>query len=105
MSRREENTGFICDNCGKTILPVNNGSYRNHCPHCLYSRHIDKLPGDRKEACGGLMKPIGLRYKASKGFQIVHHCLLCGEERVNKAARDTIQPDDIEALIRLMSDM
>jgi DNA-directed RNA polymerase subunit RPC12/RpoP len=102
MSRREENAGFICVNCGKTILPLNNGSYRNHCPYCLYSRHVDKQPGDRKEHCGGLMEPIGIRYKSGKGYQIVHRCLVCGEERVNKAAVNTGQPDDADALTGLM---
>jgi hypothetical protein len=38
----------------------------------------------------------------SKGYQIIHRCLTCGAERVNKAAMDTIQPDDIEALARIM---
>ena len=98
MSRKDENTGFICENCGKLVLPLNNGSYRNHCPFCLYSKHIDKLPGDRRAQCHGLMRPLGLRYKPGKGYQIIHRCLRCGAERANKAAMDTVQPDDIEAL-------
>ncbi|WDF05905.1 RNHCP domain-containing protein [Shouchella hunanensis] len=34
-----------------------NGSYRNHCPFCLYSKHQDIIPGDRASTCGGLMEP------------------------------------------------
>ena len=98
MSRKNENTGFTCENCGGMVQPLDNGSYRNHCPFCLYSKHIDILPGDRREKCGGLMAPVGLRYKPGKGYQIIHRCLKCGAERVNKAATDTTQPDDIEAL-------
>ncbi|MBA7679535.1 hypothetical protein ES703_87833 [subsurface metagenome] len=101
MSRRQENTDFICNNCSREVLPLTNGSFRNHCPFCLFSRHVDIKPGDRKSECGGLMKPIGLKYKSGKGFQIVHRCLQCGEERVNKIAGGMVQPDDIEAIISL----
>ena len=103
MSRKTENTGFTCENCGQAVFPLNNGSYRNHCPFCLFSRHVDKAPGDRREACGGLMKPVGIRYKSGKGYQIIHRCLKCGAEKANKAAVNTIQPDDIEALARIMA--
>jgi ribosomal protein S26 len=48
------------------------------------------------------MEPVGLRYKAGKGYQIIHRCLKCGAERPNKAAVDTVQPDDIEALAGIM---
>jgi hypothetical protein len=102
MSRRDENTGFTCGQCGRAVLPLSNGSYRNHCPFCLFSKHVDDAPGDRRETCGGLMAPAGIRYKAGKGYQIIHRCMTCGVERVNKAATDTIQPDDIEALERIM---
>ena len=101
MSRRKENTGFICENCGREVLPVTDGSYRNHCPFCLYSKHIDIEPGDRAGRCGGLMRPVGLIYKSGKGFQLVHRCLKCGEEKVNRVAEFSIQPDDIEELLKL----
>lgn len=77
------------------MQPISNGSYRNHCPHCLYSKHVDCLPGDRQNACHGLMKPIGLIYKSKKGYQLVHECLRCGVRRVNRVAVDTVQPDEL----------
>ena len=101
MSRKSENAGFTCEHCGREVVALTNGSYRNHCPFCLYSKHVDGLPGDRMSECGGLMRPVGLRHKSGKGFQIVHVCLRCGCESVNKVAEDTIQPDDIEALARM----
>jgi hypothetical protein len=101
MSRKSENQGFQCEQCGEQVLPVTNGSYRNHCPFCLYSKHVDFMPGDRAESCGGLMVPVGIRYHSKKGYQILHRCQNCGMEQLNKAARDTIQPDDLEALQRL----
>ncbi len=103
MSRKTENTGFVCENCGKEVLPLTNGSYRNHCPFCLYSKHIDVVPGDRKNRCKGLMEPTGLKFKSGKGFQIVHKCLRCGIGKVNKVAQTTVQPDKVEMLAGLSS--
>ena len=101
MSRKTENTGFTCENCGREVEPLSNGSYRNHCPFCLYSRHVDVRPGDRQSACGGLMKPVGLGHKGGKGLQIAHVCLRCGHESVNAVAENTTQPDDIYTLVAL----
>jgi hypothetical protein len=101
VSRKSENSAFTCGHCGLEVLPVTNGSYRNHCPFCLHSKHVDVFPGDRMSECGGLMKPVGLRFKSGKGFQIVHECPRCGETSVNKVAQDTVQPDAIEELARL----
>ena len=74
MSRKTENTGFICIHCVANVLPLTNGSYRNHCPCCLYSLHIDYSPGDRENDCNGLMKPIGFHNHSKKGWQIIHRC-------------------------------
>lgn len=103
MSRKRENKGFICENCGSEVLPLNNGSYRNHCPFCLHSKHVDNIPGDRESQCGGLMKPEGIKYKSGKGYQIVHRCVTCGVQRANIVAEDTHQPDCMEAIVQLSS--
>lgn len=66
MSRKQENTSFQCEKCGTEVQPLTNGSYRNHCPICLYSKHMDDKPGDRLSKCGGLMKLMGLDYSAKK---------------------------------------
>ncbi len=102
MGRKEENTGFICRHCGREVLPISSGSYRNHCPFCLYSLHVDIVPGDRASDCGGLMEPIRIVYNSNKGYQIVHRCLKCGFERSNMICEDPRQPDDINAITRLM---
>jgi len=73
---------FICENCGKKIKGT---GYTNHCPDCLWSRHVDlRLPGDRLSKCKGLMEPIGAEYK-SKEWIITHKCQKCGLIRKNKA--------------------
>ena len=74
MSRKTENSAFICAHCHKAVLPLSNGSYRNHCPHCLYSLHMDEKPGDRASRCGGLMRPVGIVRHSKKGLQIIHRC-------------------------------
>ena len=101
MSRTSENTAFTCLRCGLEVVPLSNGSYRNHCPRCLYSQHVDLAPGDRASPCEGMMEPVGMKYKPGKGLQVVHLCMICGVIRANKIARDTVQPDDWEALLRL----
>ena len=97
MSRRTENTGFICINCGADVLPLANGSYRNHCPRCLHSLHVDNIPGDRASSCMGLLIPTGIKHNNKKGYQIVHRCKNCGMEKAN-----IIAPDDMDAVILLL---
>lgn len=82
---------FTCDNCGADVLPLEKGSYRNHCPHCLCSKHVDKEgPGDRASSCLGLMKPVGIDHRSGKGWVLKHVCEKCDKEIVNKIA-----PDDV----------
>lgn len=102
MSRKIENKGFICSRCGSAVSALTNGSYRNHCPHCLYSLHVDHVPGDRAHDCLGLMRPTQVIHHSKKGLQIVHQCLRCGEKKVNKAARYTDMPDNDDLLFWLM---
>ncbi|MEK7163435.1 MAG: RNHCP domain-containing protein [Patescibacteria group bacterium] len=70
---------FTCENCG---LEVKGTGYTNHCPKCLWSKHVDKNPGDRSESCRGMMKSVGVENKG-KEFIITHKCEKCGFERKN----------------------
>jgi hypothetical protein len=90
---------FVCERCGEFVRPLANGSYRNHCPSCLWSKHVDVKPGDRAADCLGLMRPIGLDYRSSKGWMIVHECEGCGHQQRNRTAvDDPRQPDSIGAI-------
>lgn len=102
MKRRIENAAFQCGNCGAKIEPLTNGSFRNHCPVCLYSKHMDNFPGDRASECKGLMKPIGLDYSGKKGYQLIHQCTKCQKVGRNKVAINTIQADN---LIQFMTEI
>jgi DNA-directed RNA polymerase subunit RPC12/RpoP len=97
-----KNTGFVCANCARAVPPLANGSYRNHCPYCLHSLHVDINPGDRASDCGGLLKPIGVDYSGKKGWVIVSQCQHCKQIKRNKAAlEDANVADDFEKVLEL----
>jgi hypothetical protein len=81
---------FKCGHCKAFIGPtVSGGRHRNHCPLCLYSRHVDnRRMGDRASACRSLMAPIGVFYRPKGEQVVVHRCLGCGFERHNRVAAD-----------------
>ena len=87
---------FICENCGKNVSKLNY-SCRDHCPYCLYAKHVDIFPGDRAETCHGLLEPIGIENNSKKGYVIVYKCKRCGMIRKNIAAKD----DNMSLIIRL----
>ena len=82
---------FTCEHCGAL---VSGNGYTNHCPHCLYSKHVDVSPGDRAESCHGLMQPIVLE-GATPAYTILQRCVRCGIKRRIKAAPQ----DDPAALL------
>src|SRR5687768_8345312 len=78
--------------------PLSGGHHRNHCPYCLYSRHVDgKTPGDRSSECGSSMAPVATFTRASGEHVLVHRCLGCGVERHNRIAAD----DDFDLVLTL----
>jgi hypothetical protein len=81
---------FKCGHCKAFVGPtIAGGRHRNHCPLCLYSRHVDdRRMGDRASACRALMAPIGFFYRPKGEQVVVHRCLGCGFERHNRVAAD-----------------
>lgn len=99
---RGTNEGFTCAQCGGGVAPLANGSVRNHCPHCLWSRHVDVHPGDRASDCGGDLEPVAVEKDGKKGWLVVHRCTRCGARRRNRAALDDPhQPDDYALIVDL----
>jgi len=84
---------FVCENCG---LNVKGNGYTNHCPNCLYSKHVDNNPGDRESNCLGLMLPTDL-INRDNTFYIVHKCKNCGHIKNNKA----VPGDNFDKLIEI----
>lgn len=87
---REGRESFKCVHCRAFIGPtVSGGKHRNHCPLCLYSRHVDGgRPGDRASDCGAKMAPVARFTRPNGEPMVVHRCLGCGFERNNRLAAD-----------------
>ncbi len=84
---------FECRRCGAR---VEGDGYTNHCPRCLWSRHVDVAPGDRQGLCRGMMEPIAVERKKGE-HRILHRCTRCGFERSNRRAPN----DDFEAFLAI----
>jgi len=99
----KRNEGFICDHCHKEVLPLINGFCRNHCPFCLYSKHVDVNPGDRDQECKGMMKPIRIEQEGKRGQIVIHECRLCKQTRKNQLCLDDPrQPDSMDTVLEIM---
>lgn len=97
----KNDSSFICAHCGREVEPLGYSS-RNHCPHCLWSLHVDINPGDRECGCGGGMEAVGALPDPRRGYIIIHRCTRCGEVRRCRAAHDAkVQPDNIRLIIAL----
>jgi hypothetical protein len=109
MSRPQSFGDFRCTHCGHIVSSahllsgVNN---RNHCPYCLWSRHLDLYSaGDRLSACKAPMQPLALTAKRSRNkygrgrgeLMLVHLCTDCGDISLNRIAAD----DDASTLLEV----
>ena len=82
-------TAFLCTHCDRAIPGTAPGTvHRNHCPHCLWSLHVDLTAGDRRSACRGPMEPIAIGIRPYGEWSIVHRCARCGLVRLNRIAGD-----------------
>jgi len=90
MSRQfqKRTEDFMCEYCGVAVM---GSGYTNHCPRCLWSKHVDVNPGDRAQSCGGMMEPSRIESRSGE-FTIIHQCRKCGFEKPNRADKD----DDLE---------
>jgi hypothetical protein len=107
---RAAEQGFTCVRCGQFVTcaaAVAGVQNRNHCPCCLWSRHLDwRAGGDRRSDCLAPMEPIGLTTKRSCNkyaserdgeLMIIHRCARCGQLVINRIAAD----DSAESLFEL----
>ena len=86
---------FICDNCYKDVLPLGYTA-RDHCNHCLCSKHVDINPGDRSNTCRGLLRPIGIE-KFKDTYKIIYKCNKCKQLHKNIMAID----DNYDLIVEL----
>jgi len=87
---------FVCEKCG---TEVSGNGYTNHCPNCLWSKHVDVFPGDRAGKCMGMMKPVGI-VKKGKEYTILHKCIVCRFEKPNKAVKD----DNFDMIVQISAE-
>ena len=109
--RNWKNSDFRCMYCQNYVSAeaafagVHN---RNHCPYCLWSKHLDLYQsGDRMAICKSGMRPVALTLKQTHKkyahpyqgeLMIVHHCDGCGKISINRIAADD-DPDRILAVL------
>ena len=88
---------FKCENCG---AKVKGDGYTNHCPKCLWSKHVDINPGDREATCLGMMEPVLV--ETEKGEQILtNRCQKCGHEKRNRITKE----DNFDEVLKLAKKM
>lgn len=85
---------FHCEQCN---TQVKGNGYTDHCPKCLYSKHVDVNPGDRAAECGGLMAPVTVE-KVPDGYKISYVCQKCGYLHSVKSAAE----DDFEEMLKII---
>lgn len=87
--RRPRASSFRCTHCSIDVPTGAPGTqHRNHCPTCLWSRHLDVRPGDRAAACGSAMEPIAVGVRGQGEWLLVHRCRGCDALSANRTAGD-----------------
>ena len=86
---------FKCEYCGLDVSRLNYTA-RDHCPNCLYSKHVDIMPGDRNNSCMGLMKPVSIE-KYKNTYKIIYKCSKCHQMHKNIMAND----DNYDLIVKL----
>ncbi len=97
------NSDFKCLHCHNYVSAaawMAGVQNRNHCPYCLWSRHLDLFEaGDRLAACKAPMRPVGLTLKRSRNkyassvsgeLMLVHLCTDCERISINRIAADDV---------------
>jgi len=98
---------FVCLTCGAQV-PLGGARVRDHCPFCLHSLHVDRVPGDRLANCQGALVPAALEQVAGETV-IQYVCERCGHRHRcrahssddQEALRALSGPSDPQTLLRL----
>jgi len=91
FTRRFED--FTCEKCGALVEGT---GFTNHCPKCLWSKHVDINPGDRAEKCHGMMEPVRIDFEKGK-YLINYKCLKCGVEKRKQVEKT----DNFDAVLNI----
>ncbi|MFP4549384.1 MAG: RNHCP domain-containing protein [Spirochaetales bacterium] len=97
---------LVCVHCGRSFPDQAPGTgQRNHCPFCLWSRHVDVRPGDRASLCAKPMEPVALWVAESGELRVIHRCSGCGILKPNRLAGDDSEEVVAEIADRLRDRM
>ncbi|MBO5376639.1 MAG: RNHCP domain-containing protein [Bacilli bacterium] len=88
---------FICEVCGNEVIKLNYTA-RDHCNHCLCSKHLDINPGDRQSLCKGILEPVSIEKGNKDKYKIVYKCKTCEMIKRNVMADD----DNFEKMLEIM---
>lgn len=95
MKPRKVVENFTCEVCKERVV---GDGYTDHCPKCLFGKHVDyEVPGDRVSDCGGLMEPKEVIYEKGE-YKIFYKCTKCRHDFWVKAGKG----DDKEKLSELL---
>ncbi|NJL31251.1 MAG: RNHCP domain-containing protein [Phycisphaerales bacterium] len=104
QSRSDSEKGFNCVRCRQWVSLQSYGTrHRNHCPYCLWSRHLDEQAGDRQCACRSPMEPIGIEVRGDGEWALIHRCRGCGLIRTNRIAGDDHELSLLQLVLRPLS--
>ena len=95
MQPRKKIENFVCEVCGERVI---GDGYTDHCPKCLWGKHMDEeVPGDRESGCKGLMKPEYTEYVSGQ-TKIHYKCQSCGHKFVVRIGKN----DDCGKITEIM---
>lgn len=82
---------FTCVHCHDAVSP-GGARVRDHCPRCLRSVHVDIVPGDRANSCGGVLDPVSFMLEAGE-VTIHYRCRRCASpHRCRAHPEDAVPP-------------
>ncbi len=87
----------VCEHCGHVFT---GGGYVDHCPQCLWSKHVDQeVPGDRKSDCQGMMVPVSAEVRKRGKVFILYVCKKCGHSSYASQREE----DNLDKIINLFN--
>jgi hypothetical protein len=80
---------FTCEHCGREVPAVAPGTRpRSHCPHCLWSLHVEPAAANKVASCKGQMEPVAVSTEPGGAWSLVHRCRRCATTHVHSIAVD-----------------
>lgn len=80
---------FTCEHCHREVPALAPGTRpRSHCPHCLWSLHVEPGQPNHSTDCKGQMEPVAVSTQPGGAWSLVHRCRRCATTHVHSIAVD-----------------